>query len=168
MKKRPLSKGFGRVVKIKKSVLDELLKAEDLNKVKEILSEIKYHGSYEFGSGKGIFRVGDIRGKTTEEIMKELAIPKGELEEGYVYVAIEIKTDKEPGIFEDLDKLREAKSRWHWPFTGNGFIANGEGEILPEYYLKWNTKDGQFPTSVNIDAVRIITENGVAHEVGWL
>ena len=40
-------------------------------------------------------------------------------------------------------EMEESRIEWYYPYTGTGFIASKDGEILPEYYLNWATEYGK-------------------------
>ena len=126
------------------------------------MSGTKNQSGYEFGSGKGIFRVSDIRSDSVEGIMAELRIDGSA--DGRVI--IELKTSENPEIFMPEQHYKIVEERWHWPYTGTGFISNREGEILPEYYLKWSTESGEMPDDIEIVGIKIITDEG-HYSLGW-
>ncbi len=80
---------------------------------------------------------------------------------------IELRTESEVSIMDPLEHYNEVSSKWHYPYTGTGFIASKNGEILPEYYLGWITKDGKMPSDVDIAGIRLIDSNGKVYSVGW-
>ncbi len=166
LEKNPLKEGFGRVVKIKDTTLDDLIKAfksGDKGRVEEIIRELKNSkGEYEFGRGKGIFRVKDIHSDSVEGVMDELRIPSSS--DGRVI--IELKTSENPKIFTPEGHYMIVEDRWHWPYTGTGFISTKNGEILPEYYfssLMGETED----TKIAILGIKLKTANGEVLELGW-
>jgi len=119
-------------------------------------------GQYEFGRGKGIFRVSDIRGRTPEEVYAELRGP-GDAGDR---VIIELRTEKNPKIFTPEGHYNIVEDRWHWPYTGTGFISTKNGEILPEYYLYNGLKNKQGEL-LEISAIKIKTADGDVWEIGW-
>ena len=170
MKKRPLSKGFGRVVHMDSDTLNKikgiladgsLSKEEKLEKIKNILKDLEYDGKKEFGRGKGIFRASDIKGDSVEEVMKELRIEASA--DGRVIV--ELKTEGDVEVFTDLwdSKIDPVHSNYHWPYTGTGFISSRNGEILPEYYLSKGFKEMK---DLHIEGIEIITKDG-KYSLGW-
>ena len=170
LEKNPLKEGFGRVVKIKDTTLDELIeafKSGDKGRVEEIIRELKNSkGQYEFGRGKGIFRVKDIRGRTPEEVYAELRGPG----DASGRVIIEFRTESEVSIMNPLEHYNVVSSKWHYPYTGTGFIASKDGEILPEYYLNWATEYGEMPSDFCITGIKLIRGSGnniKVYSIGW-
>ncbi len=172
LEKNPLKDGFGRVVKIKDSTdLIKAFKSGDKSRVEEIIRELKNaKGQYEFGRGKGIFRVKDIHGTTPEEVYEEL---RG-TGDASGRVIIEFRTESNPKIFNDLgwdDMEKELiNPTYKYPYTGTGFIASKDGEILPEYYLNWATDDGEMPSDFGISGIKLIRGSGnniEVYSIGW-
>ena len=137
LESKPLKNGFGRVVHMDRATLNKiksilrdgsLSKEEKLEKIRNILKDLKYNGRNEFGRGKGIFRVEDIHSDSVEGVMSELRI-EGSAEGR---VIIELKTNDNPEIFMPEQHYKIVEERWHWPYTGTGFISSREGEILPD------------------------------------
>ena len=66
-----------------------------------------------------------------------------------------------------LDEAYGVKKRTYpWPYTGTGFISTKNGEILPEYYLKWTTESGEMPDTIRIIGIKVIAEGG-PYSLGW-
>ena len=166
LEKYPLKNGFGRVVKIDKNTLKELVDAlarGDKSKAEEIIRNLKdSKGRFEFGHGKGIFRVSDIHGTTPAEVYEEL---RG-TGDASGRVIIELRTESEVSIMDPLEHYNEVSSKWHYPYTGTGFIASKDGEILPEYYLFSHLTDSE-GNSLEIVGIKLIDTNGKVYAVGW-
>ena len=108
----------------------------------------------------------DIHGTTPEEVYEEL---RG-TGDASGRVIIEFRTDREVSIMDPIEHYREVSSKWHYPYTGTGFIASKDGEILPEYYLNWATDDGEMPSDFGISGIKLIRGSGnniEVYSIGW-
>ena len=108
----------------------------------------------------------DIHGTTPEEVYEEL---RG-TGDASGRVIIEFRTDREVSIMDPIEHYREVSSKWHYPYTGTGFIASKDGEILPEYYIKAFVDDKDVYQDTGVLGIKLIRENGnhlEIYSIGW-
>ena len=111
----------------------------------------------------------DIRGRTPEEVYAELRGPG----DASGRVIIEFRTESNPKIFDKIwsdPQYDPVRNDWYYPYTGTGFIASKDGEILPEYYLNWATEYGEMPSDFGITGIKLIRGSGnniEVYSIGW-
>ena len=55
---------------------------------------------------------------------------------------------------------------YKYPYTGTGFIASKDGEILPEYYLASLLTDNE-GKSLDLLGIKLIDAKGNVYSIGW-
>ncbi len=111
----------------------------------------------------------DIRGRAPEEVYEELRGPG----DASGRVIIEFRTENNPKIFDKIwsdPQYDPVRNDWYYPYTGTGFIASKDGEILPEYYIEAFVENDKVYQDTGVLGIKLIRENSnhlEIYSIGW-